>query len=133
MGVKYTPLNLQTNEVSQDTNKIVSDADKIQLWCQKVLHGGYLYELNQEYIDKNGSHAWLTQSDKFPETEGSMCAIMDQVIATNNYRKYILKDNTIDTDLCRHCQKESETIQQITGACPQLVSTAYKRGHDQVC
>jgi hypothetical protein len=61
-----------------------------------------------------------------------MCVIVDQVIATNNYRKYILKDNTADTDLCRHCQKESETIQHITGACPQLVSTAYKQGHDQV-
>jgi hypothetical protein len=97
--VKYTPLNLQTNEVSQDTNKIMSDADKIQQWCQKVLHGRYLYELNQEYIDKNGSHAWLTQSDIFPATEGFMCAIMDQVIVTNNYRKYILKDNTADTDL----------------------------------
>jgi hypothetical protein len=97
--VKYTPLNLQTNEVSQDTNKIVSDADKIQKWCQKVLHGRYLYELNQEYIDKNGLHAWLTQSDIFPDTEGFICAIMDQVITTNNYRKYILKDNTADTDL----------------------------------
>jgi hypothetical protein len=62
-----------------------------------------------------------------------MCAIMDQVIATNNYRKYILKDNTADTDLCRRCQKESETIQHSTGTCPQLVSTAYKQRHDQVC
>jgi hypothetical protein len=52
---------------------------------------------------------------------------MDQVIATNNYRKYILKDNTVDTDLCRRCQKESEMIQHITGACLQLVSTAYKQ------
>jgi hypothetical protein len=126
MDVKYTPLNLQTNEVSQDTNKIVSDTDKIQQWCQKVLYGRYLYELNQEYINKNGSHAWLTQSDIFPETEGFVCAIMNQVIATNNYRKYILKDTTADTDLCRHCQKESEIIQHITGACSQLVSTAYK-------
>jgi hypothetical protein len=131
--VKYTPLNPQTSKVSQDTNKILSDADKIQQWCQKVFHGRYLYQLNQECIDKNGSHAWLTQSDIFPKTEGFMCAIMDQVNATNNYRKYILKDNTIDTDLCRHCQKESETIQHITGACSQLVSTAYKQRHDQVC
>jgi hypothetical protein len=68
----------------------------------------------------------------FPETEGFMCAIMDQVIATNNYRKYILKDNTADTDLCSRCQKESETIQHITGACSQFVSTAYKQWHDQV-
>jgi hypothetical protein len=58
---------------------------------------------------------------------------MDQVVATNNYRKYILKDNTADTDLCRHCQKESEMKQHITGACSQLVSTAYKQRHDQIC
>jgi hypothetical protein len=30
------------------------------------------------------------------------------------------------------CQKESETIQHITGACPQPVSTAYKQRHEQV-
>jgi hypothetical protein len=69
----------------------VSDADKIQQWCQKVLHGRYLHELNQENIDKNGSHAWLTQSDIFPETEGLMCAIMDQVIATIKYRNKYFK------------------------------------------
>jgi hypothetical protein len=39
-----------------------------------------------------------------------MCAIMDRVISTNNYKKYILKDNTQRTDLRRHCHKESETI-----------------------
>jgi hypothetical protein len=33
--IKYTLLNLQTNEVSQDTKKIMSDTDKIQQWCQK--------------------------------------------------------------------------------------------------
>jgi hypothetical protein len=110
----------------------VSDADKIQQWYHKLLHGRYLNELNQEYMDTNGSHACLTQSDIFPETEGLMCAIMDQVTATNNYRKYILKDNTADTDLCRHCQKESETKQHITGACSQLVSTAHKLRHDQI-
>jgi hypothetical protein len=61
-----------------------------------------------------------------------MCAIMDQVINTNNYKKYILKDNTQHTDLCRHCHKEFETIQHVTGACSQLVLTDYKHRHDQV-
>jgi hypothetical protein len=60
----------------------VLDAVKIQQWCQKILHGRYLYELNQEYIDRSGSHALLTQSDIFPEAEGFVCAIMDQVITT---------------------------------------------------
>jgi len=43
-----------------------------------------------------------------------------------------LKDNTQHTDLCRHCHKESETIQHAIGACSQLVPTDYKHRHDQV-
>jgi hypothetical protein len=57
---------------------------------------------------------------------------MDQVISTNNYKKYIQEDNTQHTDLCRHCHKEPETIQYVTGTCFQLVSTDYKHRHDQV-
>jgi hypothetical protein len=131
VDTKYTPLNLQVNEIPPETNKIVPDPDKLQKWSQKALHGRYSHELNQDCVDKTTSHAWLTRSDMFPETGGFMCAIMDQVISTNNYKKYILKGNTQHTDLCRHCHKESETI-HVTGARSQLVPTDYKHRHDQV-
>jgi hypothetical protein len=87
VDAKYTPLNLRVNEIPPETNKIVLDADKLQKWSQKALHGRYIHELNQDYVDKTASHAWLTRSDMFSETEGFMCAIMDQVISTNNYKK----------------------------------------------
>ena len=36
-----------------------------------------------------------------------------------------------DTDeLCRRCEKESETIQHITAACEQLTLTEYVKTHD---
>jgi hypothetical protein len=100
-----TPLNLQVNEIPPETNKIVPDADELHKWSQKALHGRYIHELNQDYVNKTASHAWITRSDIFPETEGFMCAIMDQAISTNNYKKYILKDNTQHTNLCMHCHK----------------------------
>ena len=61
-----------------------------------------------------------------------MLAIQDQIVATRNYRKYIIKDPNQPTDLCRHCNNASETIQHITGACKSLAQTDYKHRHDQV-
>ena len=56
-------------------------------------------------------------------------AIQDQVILTENYKKYILKQP--DTDkLWRGCGKKSETIQHITAACQQLAPTEYVKRHD---
>jgi hypothetical protein len=86
IDAKYTPLNLEVNEIPPETNKIVPDADKLRKWSQKALHGRYMHELNRDYLDKTASHAWLTRSDMFPETEGFMCAIGDQVISANNYK-----------------------------------------------
>lgn len=61
-----------------------------------------------------------------------MLAIQDQIIATRNYRKHIIRDPNQQTDMCRHCNTASETIQHITGACKSLVQTDYKHRHDQV-
>jgi len=65
----------------------------------------------------------------FPETEGFLTAIQDQVILTRKYKKYILKQPNID-ELCRRCGKESETIHHITAACEQLAPTEYLKRHD---
>ncbi|KAL0266343.1 UNVERIFIED_CONTAM: hypothetical protein PYX00_008916 [Menopon gallinae] len=70
-------------------------------------------------------------SGLFPETEGFACAIMDQVLATKNYLKFIVKDGTHD-DRCRRCLQAPETIQHVIGSCPKLSQTDYKHRHDQV-
>jgi hypothetical protein len=61
-----------------------------------------------------------------------MMAIQDQVIATKNYRKFILKDSSLTNDLCRRCNDFPETIQHITSACGILAPIEYKHRHDSV-
>lgn len=110
----------------------MSKVQKLASWAQKSLHGRHRADLNQTYVDKESSNAWLRRGELFPETEAFMLAIQDQVIATRNYRKYIIKDIGQQSDLCRRCNSSSETIQHITGACKTLVQTDYKHRHDQV-
>ena len=126
---KYTPLNLQTQDY-QLTARTVEDL--IQTWKQKALHGRYPNEVSQPHVDKGASYAWLTHSGLYPETEGFIMAIQDQVINTRNYRKHILKDVTARNDTCRRCNEATETIQHITSACKSLTQTDYKYRHDQI-
>ncbi|XP_050550436.1 uncharacterized protein LOC118279092 [Spodoptera frugiperda] len=111
----FTPLNLH-NRDTQTNEIIVTDEDKIAVWSQKALHGRHRSFLSQPHVDKIKSNEWLKRGELFPETEGFMLAIQDQIIATRNYRKFIMRDPNQQNDLCRHCNLASETIQHITGA-----------------
>ena len=86
--------------------------DQLQRWRSKVLHGRYPSVVNQKKMNVQISVLWLTNGYLFPETEGFLMAIQDEVIATRNYQKYIVTDNTFTDDKCA-----SETIPHITGAC----------------
>ena len=50
----------------------------------------------------------------------------DQVIATKNYQKYIIKDNNVTTDLCRKCHQFQETINHVEGGYKILAGMDYK-------
>lgn len=126
----HTPLNLSRTLEAQETNT-QNKQEKLSAWAQKTIHGRHYHELEQPHIDKEASNAWLKQGDMFPETEGFMIAIQDQVVGTRNYRKYILKDNAVE-DICRQCHKSEETIQHITSGCTAITNTEYKQRHDQV-
>lgn len=126
----YSPLNLASPEV---VFEVKSDAIKKEEWSQKELHGRHYYDLNQPHIDNEASNKWLTRGELFPETEGFMSAIQDQVVNTNNYKKYIIRDRNIETDKCRKCHQVSETIQHITSGCSLLANTDYLHRHNQVC
>lgn len=128
---KLTPLNLQ-NRNTQINEHLISTQAKIAAWSRKALHGRHRAYLSQPHVDKIKSNEWLKRGELFPETEGFMLAIQDQIIATRNFRKYIIKDPNQPTDTCRHCNSASETIQHITGACKSLAQTDYKHRHDQV-
>lgn len=126
----YTPLNLSL------TNKQltpIGNAEKKLLWAQKELHGRHYNEMNQPHVDKEASNRWLRDGMLFPETEGFMVAIQDQVIGTNNYRKFIIKDSAIESDKCRKCHQKSETIQHITSGCAYLANIDYLHRHNQIC
>lgn len=127
----YTPLDLlhatEANTITDtEYTKLI-----IRQWSQKALHGRHSLELSQQHVDLIASNSWLTHADMFTETEGFMLAIQDQVIATMNYRKYILKEAGV-SDLCRKCGATSETIQHITSGCKILAPTEYLARHDQV-
>lgn len=123
----YSPLNLANDE----TFTVVTNEEKRLSWSQKPLHGRHAHELAQPYVDSLASNAWLTCGTLFPETEGFMCAIQDQVINTRNYKKYIIRDGTTN-DSCRRCGTVSESIQHIISGCRSLVSADYKDRHDSV-
>jgi hypothetical protein len=101
-------------------------------WRHKPLHGRYANELRKPSINVDASIQWLTRGYLFPETEGFIIAIQDQVVATRNYLKYIVKDPNTSDDKCRRCGTMQETVQHILAGCTMLAQTAYKNRHDNV-
>uniref|UniRef100_A0A6P7FWF2 Uncharacterized protein LOC114334905 n=1 Tax=Diabrotica virgifera virgifera TaxID=50390 RepID=A0A6P7FWF2_DIAVI len=104
----------------------------MRTWMGKPLHGRHLNEVNQEYVDSRASNYWLVSGKMFPETEGFLLAIQDQVIPTRNYLKYIVKDPQFQNDKCRYGCQAQESIQHLTGGCQAFVGTDYKERHDSV-
>ncbi|XP_063899231.1 uncharacterized protein LOC135119187 [Helicoverpa armigera] len=128
----YTPLNLHEQPDTQHNDTIDPQTQKIEDWKKKVLHGRHPHDLEQPHIDTIASNKFLKIGNLFPETEGFIIAIQDQIINTKNYRKYIIKDPTATNDKCRKCHTQPETIQHITGACTTLTQTDYTHRHNQV-
>lgn len=127
----YTPLNLAKEE-KQRNEAITSTEEKHKEWRAKVLHGRHPHDLDQPHVDKQASNEWLRAGELFPETEGYLIAIQDQVICTKNYKKYILKEPGVTDDRCRKCREKPETIQHITAACSMLSQNDYLHRHNQV-
>ena len=126
----YTAANLSCIEEYKARGRTTTD--RLEQWKQKSLHGRHPAEIEKEHIDKKTSLLWLQKGYLFPETEGFIMAIQDEVIRTRNYRKYILKEPEIVHDLCRMCNKQSETIQHLVAGCEKLAPVEYKDRHDKV-
>lgn len=94
-----TPLLLNQHEIQthHQTNE-----EKMQIWKEKPLHGRHINDADQDTVDTLASNYWLVSGQLFPETEGFVMAIQDQVIASRNYLKYIVKDTIIENDKCRY-------------------------------
>jgi hypothetical protein len=104
--------------------------DRLNCWLGKPLHGQFPNILLDANVDKEQSTLWLKKGQLQAETEGFICAIQDQVVATKYYQKHILR-NTND-DICRLCNGQVETIHHVIIGCPVLASTDYKNRQDQV-
>lgn len=123
--LNYTPLNLSSDNLQSNA---ISRAEKIEKWAHKELHGKHRHFLEDPKVDKFASNMWLMCGQIYPETEGYMIAIQDNVIPTKNYRKHILKEDITDT--CRKCGKQGETIDHVISGCPDMVNTEYLQRHN---
>ncbi|KAJ8736966.1 hypothetical protein PYW07_000237 [Mythimna separata] len=123
-----TPLSLAKENwckpIVLDTN------DRREVWQSKELHGRFYRALHGPDVDLLASVSWLRFGDLFGETEGFVFAIMDEVMMTNNYRKYIVKDGTVD--ICRACHLPGESIRHIISGCSHLANGDYLHRHNLV-
>lgn len=126
--LNHTPLNLGQNKHDEHDPKLTLAKKKVE-WSQKAIHGKHYAIIQDPLIDQSLSYNWLTQGLLHPETEGSILAIQDGVIATKNYRKFIMKE-PLESDQCRRCGQARETIEHVISGCSALASNEYVERHD---
>lgn len=124
----YSALNLKDCRDQFENQQLIELRNR--QWREKVLHGRYPASLEQQNVDKERSLEWLRRGFLYPETEGFIVAIQDEVIRTRNYERNILKNGV--EDVCRKCHKPGETIAHITTGCSALSANAYLGRHNQV-
>ena len=131
-------LELEIEQIStlskqQQKNKIKNSRTdmKVETLKSKNLHGQYTKLLDEPHIDKSDSMHWLTSASLKCATESAICAIQEQAVTTNYIKKHIF--HTEDSDICRACRKEKETIHHIISSCESLAPTKYLERHDNVC
>ncbi|KAL1446181.1 hypothetical protein WDU94_006595 [Cyamophila willieti] len=125
---EYTALKKEHDEIFNNSNEYVNQA--IDTWKKKTLHGKYPQLLDETNTHKENSITYLKKGELYPETEGFITAIQDNVIATKNHQKFILK--TLTEDKCRLCKEKGETIDHVIGSCRILANTEYLNRHNQV-
>lgn len=102
-----------------------------QSWKSKSLHGRFYASLQQEEVDKTKTHTYLMQGYLYPQTEGTLMAIQDQVIPTRTYVKHIMQQQ-IESTKCRLCNNAEETIQHLSSGCSQIAGTKYLARHNEM-
>ncbi|CAK1595297.1 unnamed protein product [Parnassius mnemosyne] len=123
-----TPLSLANEQWQDPAVQCISDRETV--WKEKELHGRFYKALHEPFVDTVASLHWLRFGDLFGETEGFVCAIQDQVIKTNNYRRYILKDGAVD--ICRACRHPGESLRHVISGCSALSNSEYLHRHNLV-
>ncbi|KAG6455661.1 hypothetical protein O3G_MSEX009336 [Manduca sexta] len=123
-----TPLSLAKENWRRPL--VLGVRERREIWKSKELHSRFYRALHGPDVDQLASVSWLRFGNLFGETEGFVFAIMDEVIKTNNYRKYILKDGTVD--ICRACHRPGESIRHVISGCSYLANGEYLHRHNLV-
>ncbi|CAH2226971.1 jg17912 [Pararge aegeria aegeria] len=86
MDLNYTlaVCNLSEKIDTQNTSITDPQKQKVENWKKKVLHGRHRHDLEQPHINTVASNKWLKIGNLFPESEGFIIAIQDQIINTKN-------------------------------------------------
>lgn len=93
-----TPLHLK-NRLLDTQTLIQSGAEKIDQWRKRSFTGGIRQHFTKTIlITKHLADGCV---GAMSSEEGFMIAIQDQVIPTKNYRKHVIKDNSVVSDKCR--------------------------------
>ncbi|XP_044758044.1 uncharacterized protein LOC123316095 [Coccinella septempunctata] len=103
--------------------------ERMEEWNSKALHGRYPGHLKSEEVNEVESLTYLRKGYLFPETEGRLLAIQDQVMPTRMYLKHIAKQDIAST-LCRRCSQAPESIQHMTSACSIMAPRDYLERHN---
>jgi hypothetical protein len=68
---------------------------------------------NRDNNNNNNGNNNNNNNDDDDDDNGEFCVcLQDQVVNTKNYRKFVIKDGTID-DFCRPCKSAVENFQHI--------------------
>ncbi|XP_044760303.1 uncharacterized protein LOC123317758 [Coccinella septempunctata] len=102
-----------------------------QSWKAKPLHGRFYVSLHQSEVDLLSTRTYLTQGYLFPQTEGTLFAIQDQVVLTRTYAKHIMKQAVVNTK-CRLCNGAEESVQHLSSGCSAIVGTKYLARHNNM-
>ena len=102
-----------------------------EMWQNKKLHGQYLKRIQRAGVDFKRTNMWLVKGSLKPETEAVIIAAQDQALKTRHYENRILK--SAQSDNCRLCLGQSETVDHIVSACPVLAKHEYLERHNRVC
>ena len=130
LGIEYDQLQLSTKDSVKNIIKKKQVENLEKELHDKPTHGQFHRLMDQPHIDKPSSMLWLKSSTLKRSTEASICAIQEQAITTRYIKKHV--HNTSDTDICRVCRIEKETIQHIVDGCRVLAPTKYLKRHDDL-
>ena len=104
---------------------------KHQRWDENHRAGRMHQELQKNYIDKQGSTAWIRNGELPYDQERMIIAAQDQGHMTNGFKKLI---GRAESDKCRFCHQVSESCSHLLSGCQVLLADGhYTKRHNRVC